>query len=66
MIWQPIETAPKDEKLKILCRGTRVTCGNWAERKGRNTVSQWVSWDGGFKVKEPPTHWMPLPEPLNV
>ena len=23
----------------------------------------WMSWDGGFKEEEPPTHWMPLPAP---
>lgn len=23
----------------------------------------WISWDGGFTEENPPTHWMPLPEP---
>jgi hypothetical protein len=60
--WLPIATALLDERLKILRRGKRVTCGHWAAKRG-SSPAQWVSWDGGFPVKEPPTHWQPMPEP---
>jgi hypothetical protein len=26
----------------------------------------WMSWDGGFTVENPATHWMPLPAPPAV
>lgn len=30
---------------------------------GECIEAHWFSWDGGFTESEPPTHWMPLPEP---
>lgn len=77
--WPPIETAPKDGSEIILRRGKRVTAGCWHERVetspeydstgeyiGRTVQdggALWISNDGGFTEEEPPTHWMPLPEP---
>ena len=67
--WQPIETAPRD--------GTPLLLFSPAPDKwkfaGGNTTSGaliWVSggwretggWRGDYH-KDPPTHWMPLPDP---
>jgi hypothetical protein len=46
--WQPIETAPKDEKSLLLGRGNRITIGCWGDYD---------------KYNQPKfTHWMPLPD----
>lgn len=70
--WQPIETAPRGGTEILLCRGDRVTSGSYfggdtpfepdvAEREDWDSC--WTSWDGGFLVDCPPTHWHPLPAP---
>ena len=67
MVWQPIETAPKDHFL-LLCGPSGYTttplvfttgrmcsdyhAGRWIDR-ANDDLSDW-----GFE----PTHWMPLPE----
>jgi hypothetical protein len=77
--WQPIETAPKDGTDIILgapvqeYQGRRVeprsTIGHWDTGAGflcdidDDGDPSWMSWDGGFTTENPPTHWMPLPEP---
>lgn len=51
MEWQPIETAPKDGRVVLLCdqMGNRWTdSSHWHIKNGCGL---------------PPTHWMPLPEP---
>lgn len=61
MDWQPIETAPKNERLLLLRQkdgdewsGTFV--GYWSHSRS--------SWMYGIGRRIPnPTHWMPLPEP---
>lgn len=57
--WQPIETAPDREYILILVEG-QITgvgstyLGDW-----------WASMPNGevCELNEPPTHWMPLPQP---
>lgn len=58
--WQPIETAPKDGKLILLCE---------VDDEGPSDPKI-GSWDGeGWKIYEPFedhwnwTHWHPLPDP---
>jgi hypothetical protein len=63
MMWQPIETAPKD--------GTRITLGTteyggvvWNDcrwEKMTRKPDRWASFIG--PVPWTPTHWMPLPPP---
>lgn len=55
MKWQPIETAPKDGRTKILLKtpyspnGCEAYSNTW--------------WTVGFSAECKPTHWMPLPSP---
>lgn len=72
--WQPIETAPKDERVFLY----RPACPyQWAQRVcGRFNSEPYISnprpyWSHDVERlsgkadarKNPPTHWMPLPEP---
>lgn len=58
--WQPIETAPKDDRTLLLFDG-EVRVGwrlndKWIELSASDFESE------GFTTLHP-THWMPLPEP---
>lgn len=72
--WQDISTAPKDGTDILLGSPPqefngepttrRTTVGQWVTAQdGDDDYSGWASWDGGFTEENPPTHWMPLPEP---
>ncbi len=75
MIWQPIETAPKDGTWILLCGG-RIEYG-WCQEDekpsavvaqyaglSKNPVWQFAWYDSGYYGKYiEPTHWMPLPKP---
>jgi hypothetical protein len=55
--WQPIETAPKGDKWTLLGwthKHSNVLIGRWCGHA-------WIDIDGN--ELQPPTHWMPLPEP---
>lgn len=56
--WKSIETAPRDGTLRLFCNAhfKQQWVGCFERLKG-----VWVD-QLGF-VPEPPTHWMPLPEP---
>lgn len=55
MIWQPIKTAPSLKKLLVW--------GNGPVRFGyRDEFNNWRASHHG-PLKEPPTHWMEIPEP---
>jgi hypothetical protein len=62
VMWQPIETAPKDGEVILLYDGDRikwsVVSGAW---RWDWPSPQWADKDGGLYAK--PSHWMPLPEP---
>lgn len=72
MFWQPIETAPRDGTLILICTG------NYFDRTKDNlfpigcpTTASWRPYHPNAKGKEcwrdsngnkiSPTHWMPLP-----
>jgi hypothetical protein len=72
--WRTIETAPKDGATILLYAppsefdgmpvAERITAGSWhhiPDDEDCDGESCWISWDGGFTVAHPPTHWMPLP-----
>jgi hypothetical protein len=66
--WQPIETAPKDERaILVYCPAkivTIITAAFW-----HRDYNRWQLAFTGLS-KEPtviePTHWMPLPDPPAV
>ena len=52
--WKPIETAPKDGTRMFFFVSYFIVVGSYQ-------AGAWeVSWDAS-KLREPPTHWMPLP-----
>ena len=62
--WQPIETAPKDGTKVIVCiagKEYNSDCAFW--RRG-----YWVIYKGSVLIilEFEPTHWMPLPTPMEV
>lgn len=58
-LWQPIETAPRDDRNVLLARDGRVTAG-WFD----DLNDCWFEAldDGEECIRIQPTHWMPLPE----
>lgn len=74
MMWNPIETAPKDgTRLLLWHKDGYVVSGRWHSDPGIDNPNayepQWawwvsdneiVMWDGG--PDDHPSHWMPMPE----
>ena len=67
MNWQPIETAPKNDKVmfiaiavgvKVTPESVPYTTDPWCVWQDVNR-GEFVRWPHRFR----PTHWMPLPEP---
>jgi len=56
--WRPIETAPKDNKARLVwCPVDKnIFTASWYE-------DDWMFFGGSGYLREPPTHWMPLPPP---
>jgi hypothetical protein len=63
--WQSIETAPKDGTRILLVRGNYIWLDDWWKGDGANSNwSSLVAWKQTTgKTPDPPSHWMPLPEP---
>jgi hypothetical protein len=58
--WQPIETAPKENRDVLVCEdgiGKPVRVAFWDKARG----GVWSMWPGRERIY--PTHWMPLPAP---
>lgn len=68
MEWQPIETAPRDERIDLWSGGERVPDCFWMDgykwRDDDLPKDCFVYMDGDlcYDVYQP-THWMPLPQP---
>ena len=64
--WQPIETAPKDGALVLLCRiGVTSTWPAWWRQRKAFDRRHKTGWHSSMNspIKFSPTHWMPLPAP---
>lgn len=64
--WQPIETAPKDTKARLVwvpeiqC----IFCVAWQRDSEYPWSGKWTVFGAGrHDAIRRPTHWMPLPEP---
>lgn len=64
--WQLIETAPKDGTMVLLWwpfwRKDRAVVGKF----GFEGIRQWFASEALEGDGDPPTHWMPLPDPPAV
>jgi hypothetical protein len=71
MDWQPIEIAPKDGTCVLVypCRLTGITCEMARYDSNELSSNPRPFWRRliGSSIRDsrdnPPTHWMPLPEP---
>ena len=66
--WQPIETAPKDSKARLVwCpENMCIYCVSWRDGFDCEYDDEkgWTVFGGGWRdVIQRPTHWMPLPTP---
>jgi hypothetical protein len=62
--WQPIESAPKDGTLVLICFADGEIYIARNEGKPDSQHNDWWDQDGldfGYGASQP-THWMPLPE----
>ena len=67
MMWQPIETAPKDHTNILLAyrveHGDELWVGNGYYETGLMSDGIYVGWMCEDMENCIPTHWMPLPDP---
>ncbi len=70
--WQPIATAPKDRRVLLLTpryASQQVWIGRWNEdRYSKKPRPYWdiESWRPTISRGGQPTHWQPLPDPLET
>jgi hypothetical protein len=70
--WQPIETAPKDQKIYLMFwRDGAFDVGSYcADKYAKNPKPYWNSWKIQLGItwmrKNVPTHWAPFPQGPNV
>ena len=68
MMWQPIETAPKDKDVLLYCPMRGAVRGRWNDCKYATNPKPYWTHDrerlhGVINTRnDQPTHWMPLPE----
>lgn len=74
MIWQPIETAPKDHShILVFVPRANATVQEvwWAQSYEEDATGHWMTplcpCGRGYTILiDTPTHWMPLPDPPQV
>ena len=67
--WQPIETAPRDGRLLVLCwsdwdgqsRHYQPVVGWWQSCETLSEGGEWVQWSLGLESCHGVSHWMALP-----
>lgn len=73
--WQPIETAPKDGTMVLTWDGRAHNIAEWKPKRNYEddangvddpTHGRWEYITEDMGEDDPPTHWMPLPEPPAV
>lgn len=68
MEWQPIETAPKDGRARLLWVPERQStfCATWRAESdpiGEYVPAGWVIFGGDWRAfLQSASHWMPLPD----
>jgi hypothetical protein len=64
MMWQPIETAPKDGTQILCCwaGSPEMDCLRWIASREAWCVHSGGWGEARYRDDEAPTHWMPLPE----
>jgi len=64
MKWKPIDTAPKDGRLILVCQSSYYfpTAASWIRYNEYSDEGK-LCWRNFMGVKLTPTHWMELPEP---
>jgi hypothetical protein len=72
MTWQPIDTAPKDASwIIVLVPSGNVHRAHWASDLSGEEHPAFQGWfihrsRTFFVLGEPPTHWIPMPDPLHL
>ena len=67
--WQSIETAPKDGTVILVWQRGKVWLSRWdSQRHNKHPRPFWAGgvsavWGNAVSRSDPPTHWMPLPQP---
>jgi hypothetical protein len=65
MQWQPIETAPRDNRARLIWvpESRCVFCVAWREADDEAPAG-WGVFGGSWRDRiQAPSHWMPLPPP---
>jgi hypothetical protein len=66
--WRPIDTAPKDHRIRLLLPSGREVHGQWSDDRHAKKPRPFWEYEGGgcpriSEMRErQPTHWMPIPE----
>lgn len=66
MDWQPIDTAPEGKRVLLWFPWKdRLAVGEFKLNNYQHPAPDWTSDDGEALTLmfDPPTHWMPLPQP---